>query len=101
MSKLVKAFTLAVTDERALEIRDEVLSGGDGRRREVIKRLVPKERRRVRGPHSSDRLEGHLHRWRRGIFSAAGLKNPNLSIPSDDFLADMSSGKRIWRSKFL
>jgi type I restriction enzyme R subunit len=90
--ELSKAFALAVPNEQALEIRDEVgffqevravlakpIAGGDGKKspeeldtavRQIVSRAI-----------SSDRVID--------IFDAAGLKKPDISILSDEFLAEV------------
>jgi len=90
VSELSKAFARAVPHEKALEIRDDVgffqavrtvltKSTGDGRRspeeidhaiRQIVSRAV-----------SSDEVID--------IFAAAGLKKPDISILSDEFLAEV------------
>jgi type I restriction enzyme R subunit len=90
VGELSKAFALAVPHEKALEIRDDVAffqavksvltkSTGDGRRspeevefaiRQIVSKAV-----------SSDEVID--------IFAAAGLKKPDISILSDEFLAEV------------
>ncbi len=92
VSELSKAFALAVPHEKALEIRDEVgffqevravlaksIGGGDGGKspeelelavRQIVSRAI-----------SSDKVID--------IFDAAGLKKPDISILSDEFLAEV------------
>jgi len=90
VDELSKAFALAVPHEKALEIRDDVAffqavksvmtkSTGDGRRspeemefaiRQIVSKAV-----------SSDEVID--------IFAAAGLKKPDISILSDEFLAEV------------
>ncbi len=90
VGELSKAFALAVPHEKALEIRDDVAffqavrsvltkSTGDGRRspeeidlaiRQIVSKAV-----------SSDEVID--------IFVAAGLKKPDISILSDEFLAEV------------
>ena len=92
VGELSKAFALAVPHEKALEIRDDVAffqavksvltkSTGDGRRspeevefaiRQIVSKAV-----------SSDEVID--------IFAAAGLKKPDISILSDEFLAEVRS----------
>jgi len=90
VSDLSKAFALAVPDEKALAIRDEVgffqavraafakNTGGDGKGPEdldsAIQQIVSKA-------VSSDRVVD--------IFGAAGLRKPDLSILSDEFLEEV------------
>jgi len=90
VGELSKAFALAVPHEKALEIRDDVAffqaaksvltkSTGNGRRspeeidlaiRQIVSKAV-----------SSDEVID--------IFAAAGLKKPDISILSDEFLAEV------------
>lgn len=90
VGELSKAFALAVPHEKALEIRDDVAffqavrsvltkSTGEGRRspeevefaiRQIVSKAV-----------SSDEVID--------IFAAAGLKKPDISILSDEFLAEV------------
>jgi type I restriction enzyme R subunit len=92
VSDLSKAFALAVPHESALEIRDEVgffqeiravlakaIGGSDGKKspeelelavRQIVSRAI-----------SSDKVID--------IFDAAGLKKPDISILSDEFLAEV------------
>lgn len=90
VGELSKAFALAVPHEKALEIRDDVAffqavksvltkGTGDGRRspeevefaiRQIVSKAV-----------SSDEVID--------IFAAAGLKKPDISILSDEFLAEV------------
>ena len=94
VTELVKAFALAVPDKRALEIRDEVAFF------QAVKAAVVKSSS-AGSPRSDAELEGAIRQIVSkaistdgvvDIFSAAGLKKPDLSILSDDFLADV---KRI------
>jgi type I restriction enzyme R subunit len=90
VSELSKAFALAVPHEKALEIRDDVgffqavrtvltKSTGDGRRSpEEIELAI---RQIVSKAVSSDEVID--------IFAAAGLKKPDISILSDEFLAEV------------
>ena len=92
VTELSKAFALAVPHEKALGIRDEVgffqevravlaknIGGGDGKKspeelelavRQIVSRAI-----------SSDKVID--------IFDAAGLKKPDISILSDEFLAEV------------
>jgi len=92
VSELSKAFARAVPHDSALEIRDEVgffqevrtvlaksIGGGDGKKspeeldlavRQIVSRAI-----------SSDKVID--------IFDAAGLKKPDISILSDEFLAEV------------
>jgi type I restriction enzyme R subunit len=92
VSDLSKAFALSVPHDSALEIRDEVgffqevrsvlakpVEGGDGKKspedletavRQIVSRAI-----------SSDRVID--------IFDADGLKKPDISILSDEFLAEV------------
>jgi type I restriction enzyme R subunit len=89
--ELSAAFALAVPHEKALEIRDEVgffqevravlaksLGGEGGKSPEELEAAV---RQIVSRAISSDRVID--------IFDAAGLKKPDISILSDEFLADV------------
>src|SRR6266403_2963540 len=90
--ELSKAFALAVPNDAALEIRDEVgffqevrsvlakpMDGGDGKiSSEELETAV---RQIVSRAISSDRVID--------IFDAAGLKKPDISILSDEFLAEV------------
>jgi len=90
VSELSKAFALAVPHEKALEIRDDVAffqavrsvltkSTRDGRRSpEEIELAI---RQIVSKAVSSDEVID--------IFAAAGLKKPDISILSDEFLAEV------------
>ncbi len=90
VSELSKAFALTVPHEKALEIRDDVAffqavksvltkSTGDGHRSpEEIELAI---RQIVSKAVSSDEVID--------IFAAAGLKKPDISILSDEFLAEV------------
>ena len=90
VGELSKAFALAVPHEKALEIRDDVAffqaaksvltkSASDGRRSpEEIELAI---RQIVSKAVSSDEVID--------IFAAAGLKKPDISILSDEFLAEV------------
>jgi type I restriction enzyme R subunit len=91
VSDLSKAFTLAVPHDSALEIRDEVgffqeiravlaksISEGGGKSPEELEAAV---RQIVSRAISSDKVID--------IFDAAGLKKPDISILSDEFLAEV------------
>ena len=91
VSDLSKAFALAVPHESALEIRDEVgffqevravlaknISEGGGKSPEELELAV---RQIVSRAISSDKVID--------IFDAAGLKKPDISILSDEFLAEV------------
>ncbi len=90
VGELSKAFALAVPHEKALEIRDDVAffqavksvltkSTADGRRSpEEIELAI---RQIVSKAVSSDEVID--------IFAAAGLKKPDISILSDEFLAEV------------
>ena len=88
--ELSKAFALAVPNDQALEIRDEVgffqevrsvlakpVDGGDGKK--SSEELETAVRQIVSRAISSDKVID--------IFDAAGLKKPDISILSDEFLA--------------
>ena len=90
VGELSKAFALAVPHEKALEIRDDVAffqavrsvltkSTGEGRRSQeeiefAIRQIVSK------AVSSEEVID---------IFTAAGLKKPDISILSDEFLAEV------------
>ena len=91
VSDLSKAFALAVPHDSALEIRDEVgffqevravlaksISEGGGKSPEELDLAV---RQIVSRAISSDKVID--------IFDAAGLKKPDISILSDEFLAEV------------
>jgi type I restriction enzyme R subunit len=90
VTEVSKAFALAVPHEKAMEIRDDVAffqavrsvltkSAGDGRRSpEEIELAI---RQIVSNAVSSDGVID--------IFAAAGLKKPDISILSDEFLAEV------------
>jgi type I restriction enzyme R subunit len=91
VTELSKAFALAVPHDSALEIRDEVgffqeiravltksITEGDGKSPEELDLAV---RQIVSRAISSDKVID--------IFDAAGLKKPDISILSDEFLADV------------
>jgi type I restriction enzyme R subunit len=90
--ELSRAFALAVPNDEALAIRDEVgffqevravlakpVDGGDGKK--SSEELETAVRQIVSRAISSDRVID--------IFDAAGLKKPDISILSDEFLADV------------
>jgi len=90
--ELSKAFALAVPNDQALEIRDEVgffqeirsvlakpVNGGDGKK--SSEELETAVRQIVSRAISSDKVID--------IFDAAGLKKPDISILSDEFLAEV------------
>jgi type I restriction enzyme R subunit len=92
VSDLSKAFALAVPHDSALEIRDEVgffqevravlaksIGGGDGGK--SPEELEAAVRQIVSRAISSDKVID--------IFDAAGLKKPDISILSDEFLAEV------------
>jgi type I restriction enzyme R subunit len=91
VTELSKAFALAVPNDEALEIRDEVgffqevravlaksISEGGGKSPEELDLAV---RQIVSRAISSDKVID--------IFDAAGLKRPDISILSDEFLAEV------------
>ena len=91
VSELSKAFALAVPNDEALEIRDEVgffqevravlaksINEGGGKSPEELDLAV---RQIVSRAISSDKVID--------IFDAAGLKKPDISILSDEFLAEV------------
>ncbi len=90
MRELSQAFALAVPHDEALRIRDDV-AFFQAVRAALAKRLPARRARRGPRPrHPPDRLA------RRGapdgvvdIFAAAGLEKPDISILSDEFLAEV------------
>lgn len=93
VSDLSKAFALAVPHDSALEIRDEVgffqeiravlakSIGGDGDGKKSPEELEAAVRQIVSRAIASDKVID--------IFDAAGLKKPDISILSDEFLAEV------------
>ena len=94
VSELSKAFALAVPHDEAIRIRDDVgffqsvrahiakLTAGD---RKLSGDLDHAIRQIVSGAVASDEVID--------IFAAAGLKNPNIGILSDQFLAEVQAMK--------
>ena len=89
VSELSKAFALAVPHEEALAIRDEV-----GLFQDIRVALV----KTTGGPAAVENTDGAVRqlisqavsgRTVVDIFAAAGLKKPDISILSDEFLAEM------------
>ena len=93
--ELSQAFALAVPHEEAIRIRDDV-----GFFQEIRKKLA----QRTSGEARSDEELDHAVRQIvsravaseavTDIFSAAGLKKPDISILSEDFLAEVQGMKR-------
>jgi len=90
VSDLSKAFALAVPHEKAIEIRDDVgffqavravLAKGDGDKRKSVDDIDHAIRQIISRAVASDEVID--------IFAAAGLKKPDISILSDEFLADV------------
>jgi type I restriction enzyme R subunit len=90
VTSLSKAFALAVPHEETMRIRDDVaffqavraaVAKTTIRRRKHTEELDQAVRQIVSGAVASD---GILD-----VFAAAGLKNPDISILSDEFLADV------------
>jgi len=92
VSDLSKAFALAVPHESALDVRDEVgffqevravlaKSIGDGDGKKSSEELEAAVRQIVSRAISSDKVID--------IFDAAGLKRPDISILSDEFLVEV------------
>ncbi len=90
VTELSQAFALAVPHEEALRIRDDV--GFFQAVRAVLAKSVPGERR------TDDELDHAIRQIISravvsdnvvDIFAAAGLKRPDISILSDDFLAEV------------
>ncbi len=90
VTDLSKAFALAVPHDRALEIRDDVgffqavravLAKGDGEKRKSDDEMNHAIRQIISRAVASDEVLD--------IFAAAGLKKPDISILSDEFLAEV------------
>ena len=90
VTDLSKAFALAVPHEKAIEIRDDVgffqavravLAKGDGEKRKSDDEMNHAIRQIISRAVASDEVVD--------IFAAAGLKKPDLSILSDEFLAEV------------
>ena len=90
VSDLSKAFALSVPHDKALEIRDDVgffqavraaLSKATGDKQKSPDQLDAAIRQIISRAVASDKVID--------IFAAAGLKRPDLSILSDEFLADV------------
>src|SRR5207247_4693224 len=90
VSDLSKAFALAVPHEKAIEIRDDVgffqavraaLFKAGGEKRQTAEDLDVAIRQIISRAVSSDEVLD--------IFAAAGLKKPDISILSDEFLAEL------------
>jgi type I restriction enzyme R subunit len=95
VGELSKAFALAVPHEKALAIREDVAffqavksvltksASGDGRTAEELEHAIRGIVSRAVAP------DGVID-----IFAAAGLKRPDISILSDEFLAEIRGMKR-------
>lgn len=92
VTDLSEAFALAVPHEKAIAIRDDVgffqavrsvLTKGDGEKRKSADEMEHAIRQIVSRAVASD---GVLD-----IFAAAGLKKPDISVLSDEFLADVQN----------
>ena len=90
VTDLSKAFALAVPNEKAIEIRDDVgffqavravLAKGDGEKRKTADEMDQAIRQIISRAVASDEVVD--------IFAAAGLKKPDISILSDEFLAEV------------
>src|SRR5439155_10806532 len=90
VTKLSQLFALAVTHEEALRIRDNV--GFFQAVRAILAKGTPGEQK------SDDAMEHAIRQIISGalvsdqvvdIFAAAGLKKPDISILSDEFLAEV------------
>jgi type I restriction enzyme R subunit len=90
VTDLSKAFALAVPNEKAIEIRDDVgffqavravLAKGDGEKKKTADDIDHAIRQIISRAVSSDEVVD--------IFAAAGLKKPDISILSDEFLAEV------------
>lgn len=95
-TELSKAFALVATEDKAIEIREEVaffqciraqlakLSGaGDGKPADDLDHAI---RQIISRAVASDEVID--------IFAAAGMKQPNIAILSDEFLAEVQGMKR-------
>jgi type I restriction enzyme, R subunit len=92
VTDLSKAFALAVPHEKAIEIRDDVgffqavravLAKGDGEKRMSDDEMNHAIRQIISRAVASDEVMD--------IFAAAGLKKPDISILSDEFLAEVQN----------
>jgi type I restriction enzyme R subunit len=90
VAELSKAFTLAVPHEEALAIRDDV-AFFQAVRAALVKRAPAEERPEEELDHAIRQIisraitpEGVVD-----LFAAAGLKKPDISILSDEFLAEV------------
>jgi type I restriction enzyme, R subunit len=90
VTDLSKAFALAVPHEKAIEIQDDVgffqsvravLAKGDGEKRRSADEMDHAIRQIISRAIASDKVMD--------IFAAAGLKKPDISVLSDEFLADV------------
>jgi type I restriction enzyme R subunit len=90
VTDLSKGFALAVPHEKAIEIRDDVgffqavravLAKGDGEKRKTADDIGYAIRQIISRAVASDEVVD--------IFAAAGLKKPDISILSDEFLAEV------------
>jgi type I restriction enzyme R subunit len=90
VTDLSKAFALAVPNEKAIEIRDDVgffqavravLAKGDGEKRKTADEMDHAIRQIISRAVASDEVVD--------IFAAAGLKKPDIPILSDEFLAEV------------
>jgi type I restriction enzyme, R subunit len=90
VTDLSKAFALSVPNAKAIEIRDDVgffqavravLAKGDGEKRKTADDMDYAIRQIISRAVASDEVVD--------IFAAAGLKKPDISILSDEFLADV------------
>jgi type I restriction enzyme, R subunit len=81
VTELGQAFALSVPHEEALKIRDDV--GFFQAVRAVLAKSIPGEQK------SDEELEHAIRQIVVDIFAAAGLKTPDISILSDEFLAEV------------
>jgi len=90
VTDLSKAFALSVPQQKAIEIRDDVgffqavravLAKGDGEKRKSADNMDHAIRQIISRAVASDEVVD--------IFAAAGLKRPDISVLSDEFLADV------------
>src|SRR5438874_4910643 len=90
VSDLSKAFALAVPHEKAIEIRDDVgffqavraaIAKAGGEKRQTAEELDHAIRQIISRAVSTDEVVD--------IFAAAGLKKPDISILSEEFLAEV------------
>ena len=90
VTDLTKSFALAVPNEKALEIRDDVgffqsvraaMAKGGGERKKTAEEQDAAIRQIISRAIATDEVVD--------VFAAAGLKKPDISILSDEFLAEV------------